>query len=144
MLAVSGETAHHITALWNEASHLEDVLSMMALGYAPHFTLAVYDAAHLDQLSGIAEHIAGEAVCIPVRISSFQIFDADPIVIRAAPESDGPLHHLQHSVQELVELDLYHEHYHPENDRTLQFGNCRQAGAAPGSFAIYRCGHKAV
>ena len=63
-LRISDASAHAITTLWDEVSAYEDIASMRALNYPPHFTFAIYDSDEVSEelaRSAIDHAAAGEA-----------------------------------------------------------------------------------
>ena len=88
-LRASGEAE----AFWqrvDEAAAFEATSSIRALGYAPHLTLARFDAIDPEPLMKSLDVFAGAA---PVTLTFDQIatFDADPLVLWLKPRPDARL-----------------------------------------------------
>ena len=116
-LAVSlkalGPSAAPIHALWREAGAFEDVPSMAALGYAPHLTLAVYEAIAPERLVAVvAEAFAGMAAPA-VAFAGVRRFDGPATVLWAAPEAPEALGDFHAAVHRVIDPALCHPHYRP-------------------------------
>ena len=118
-----------IRELWAEFAQLEEVPSMLAMGYPPHVTLAVYDVISEDQLrealhSELSSHI-------PLRLK-FAFFERPQLVFWAAPESSESLFRAHAAVHRCIDPRFFPRplqagHLDPTLHAGNECGRCQQA-----------------
>ena len=80
-------SASEIEHLWDQVSTFEDEPSMRALGYRPHFTLAIYDLPEIDEETAwdaMLRAVEGEAQ-MPIEFRRIRWFQGPPLVLWAEP-----------------------------------------------------------
>ncbi|CAN7164865.1 2'-5' RNA ligase family protein [Bosea sp. LjRoot90] len=93
MLGITLSASSAAQPFWkhvDEASALEDVPSIRALGYRPHLTLTRYATIESSSLQKAMEVFDGEAA-ISVSFDRVEFFDTDLLVLWLAPQHDQRL-----------------------------------------------------
>ncbi len=115
MIGITLLTRSQARPFWpwvDRALALEASPSIRALGYAPHLTLARYDAISSDTL---AEALALAAKEEPIALTFDRIclFDVEPLVLWLSPRSDRRLIDLHARIHEIVGPALCDPYYRP-------------------------------
>lgn len=113
-LRVDNASAGAITALWDEVSAFEDMISMRALNYAPHFTFAIYDAGVTDELarSTIERAASGEAE-LRITFNRIRTFTGPPLILWADPGPQESLARMHKAIHAAIDPMLCRPHYRP-------------------------------
>lgn len=112
-IRAANDSGQAITRLWDEASEFEAAPSMQRLGYAPHITLAVYEAIDPKVLMDSMTAIFAGASSLVLRFDRIRVFDGEKPVLWAAPKTAGALEEWAGALHDLVDPDLCHHHYRP-------------------------------
>ena len=108
-------SARAIAELWDEVSAFEDHASMRALGYAPHFTFAMYDSGAIDPETArkALQRASANEAQHRILFRRIRYFDGSPLVLWAEPESDAGLARMHRSVHACIDPALCRPHYRP-------------------------------
>jgi len=121
MLGIALSTRSPAKPFWDhvdEASALEDVPSIRALGYRPHLTLTRYSAIEPSVLQKGMEVFDGQAA-ISLCFDRVDFFDIEPLVLWLAPRQDQRLLDLHRRLHMALgpEARFCDSHYAPERWR---------------------------
>ncbi len=114
-LRISDTSAPAVTALWDEVSAFEDVASMRALNYPPHFTFAIYDTDDVTEArarSAIERAALGEAE-LRITFNRIRTFAGPPLVLWAAPEPQDSLIRMHQAIHAAIDPALCRPYYRP-------------------------------
>jgi 2'-5' RNA ligase len=111
-LKAVNDTADPIRALWQEVARFESPPSMVALGYPPHLTLAVYDDIPLVQASDVLREAFAGRPALRLTFTKLHFFD-DPLVLWAEPSPSADLTHAHVRVHACIDPRLCHPQYRP-------------------------------
>jgi len=107
-------SSSRIRDLWALCERLEERPSMRALGYPPHFTLAVLDDAQEPRLVAAVESLPESLSTVTVRFDRIAHFETpSSIVLWAAPSNPAPLAELHGQVHERVNSGTCRSNYRP-------------------------------
>jgi 2'-5' RNA ligase len=112
-LKAVNDTAHPIRVLWEEVAQFESRPSMVALGYPPHLTLAVYDIVPPVQASDVLREAFAGRPALRLTFTRLRFF-ADPLVLWAEPSPSADLTSAHARVHACIDPQLCHPHYRPE------------------------------
>lgn len=107
MLGITLSTSSPAKPFWDhvdEASALEDLPSIRALGYRPHLTLTRHMAIELAVLQRAMAVFDGETA-ISLSFERIDLFDTDPLVLWLAPRRDQRLLDLHSRLHAVLDLD---------------------------------------
>ncbi|GEO17751.1 2'-5' RNA ligase family protein [Microvirga aerophila] len=111
-LKAGNDTADPIGALWQEVAQFESRPSMVALGYPPHLTLAVYDDIPLVRASDVLREAFAGRPALRLTFTRLRFFD-DPLVLWAEPSPSADLTSAHARVHACIDPQLCHPHYRP-------------------------------
>jgi 2'-5' RNA ligase len=108
-------SAQAIVELWDEVSAFEDSASMRALGYAPHFTFAMYDSGAIDPETAwkALQRASANETQQRIVFRRIRYFDGSPLVLWAEPESAAGLARIHRSIHARIDPALCRPHYRP-------------------------------
>jgi 2'-5' RNA ligase len=155
-LRCGNATAGAIVSLWDRAGVFEDLPSMRALQYAPHFTFAIYDSSDVteDLATAAMMQAARERSAVEIAFNRIRTFAGPPLVLWAEPEPTEMLFEMHRQIHAAIDPAVCRPHYRPGNwvphctlamrtlpDRTadaLAFANDFRSGIRA-SFDIIDC-----
>jgi 2'-5' RNA ligase len=114
-LRINDASAPGVTALWDEVSAFEDMASMRALHYTPHFTFAIYDSTQVsDELARSAIEVAadGEAE-LSITFNRIGTFAGPPLILWAVPEPQRSLVRMHAAIHAAIDPMRCRPHYRP-------------------------------
>ena len=111
-LKAVNDTAAPIRGLWDEVARFESRPSMVALGYPPHLTLAVYDDIPPVQASAALRKAFAGGPALRLTFTRLSFFD-DPLVLWAEPSPSADLTSAHARVHACIDPQLCHPHYRP-------------------------------
>lgn len=111
-LKAVNDTADPVRVLWQEIAQFESRPSMVALGYPPHLTLAVYDDIPPVQASEVLHKAFAGRPALRLIFTRLRYFD-DPLVLWAEPSPSADLTSAHARVHACIDPRLCHPHYRP-------------------------------
>ena len=111
-LKAVNDTADPIRALWQEVAQFESRPSMVALGYPPHITLAVYDDIPPVQASAVLREAFAGRPALRLTFTRLRFFDP-PLVLWAEPSPSADLTSAHARVHACIDPRHCHPHYRP-------------------------------
>src|SRR5262245_15587461 len=108
-------SASEVERLWDQVAAFEDEPSMRALGYRPHFTLAIYDSHEIEEKTAwgaMLRAVEGEAQ-LPVEFRRIRWFVGPPLVLWAEPAANGTLTRWHASISAAIDPAHCRPHYRP-------------------------------
>jgi 2'-5' RNA ligase len=111
-LKAVNDTADPIRALWQEVAQFESRPSMVALGYPPHITLAVYEDVPPVQASDVLREAFAGRPALRLTFTRLRFFDP-PLVLWAEPSPSADLTSAHARVHACIDPRLCHPHYWP-------------------------------
>jgi 2'-5' RNA ligase len=114
-LNLRADHAPSITALWDEVARFEDVGSMRALDYAPHFTFAIYDDDAVSETMArrAMERAAVGETMVSVAFRTIRTFAGPPLVVWAEPDPCQALARMHAAIHQTIDPTLCRSHYRP-------------------------------
>src|SRR3954468_18130878 len=106
-------SASEIEGLWNQVAEFEDVPSMRALGYRPHFTFAVYDSPEIDATTAwqaLLRAVNDDAQLL-IEFRRIRWFAGPPLVLWAEPTSAQALARWHVSISAVIDPAHCRPHY---------------------------------
>jgi 2'-5' RNA ligase len=108
-------SASEVERLWDQVAAFEDEPSMRALGYRPHFTLAIYDSPEIEEKTAwkaMLGAVEGEAQ-LPVEFRRIRWFVGPPLVLWAEPAANGTLTRWHASISNAIDPAHCRPRYRP-------------------------------
>ena len=102
-----------VRALWDAAGRFEATPSMVALGYPPHLTLAVYETIEPEALAAVVDAIGAAETAHTLGFDGIRRFDGPATVLWAAPVVSPDLRRLHDAVHRALDPADCHPHYRP-------------------------------
>jgi 2'-5' RNA ligase len=112
-LAANNQSSEPIYEHWERVGSFEDVPSMGALDYPPHFTLAIYDQIDGQQLVDVAGAISENASAIRIVFDRIRYFESSPLVLWASPRENARLQEMHQEVHKRIDPAICRENYRP-------------------------------
>jgi 2'-5' RNA ligase len=115
-LKVKNASALAVASLWDEVSAFEDVASMRALNYSPHFTFAIYDTDGVSeqQARDAIERAADGEAESRITFNRIRTFAGLPLILWAAPEPQEALARMHQTIHATIDPMLCRPYYRPE------------------------------
>jgi len=114
-IKVSNSSARALTELWHAVAAFEETPSMRALGYAPHFTFAIYDTDEISERT--REDALDRATCgetaLRLTFDRIGVFEGPPLVLWADPGSQISLLRMHKAIHDVIDPTLCRPHYRP-------------------------------
>ena len=88
---------------------------MRALGYAPHFTFAIYDADDIDETTrknALDQAVQGQTE-LRVVFDRIGVFAGSPLVLWADPGAHNSLREMHNAIHDVIDPTLCRPHYRP-------------------------------
>lgn len=114
-LSANNRSADRVRQLWHDFGLLEDEPTMSRLNYPPHITFAVWDDIKANEVGDIVQSVFRERACVHLTFDRLCYFDADPLVVWAAPSCSNDLVALHGEIHRHLEPESCREHYRPGN-----------------------------
>jgi 2'-5' RNA ligase len=114
-IKAANPSARALTGLWDVVAPFEETPSMRALGYAPHFTFAIYDTDEIDQATrdnALARAVHGQTE-LRVVFDRIGVFAGPPLVLWADPGPQNALRDMHRAIHEDIDPLLCRPHYRP-------------------------------
>jgi len=114
-LKADNSSALGLTALWDAVGGFEESPSMRALGYAPHFTFAIYDRddiAEITRQNAIDRAARGQTE-LRLTFDRIGVFEGPPLVLWADPGPHGALLGMHRAVHDVIDPALCRAYYRP-------------------------------
>jgi 2'-5' RNA ligase len=108
-------SATEIEQLWDQVAAFEEEPSMRALGYRPHFTLAIYDSPEIEEKTAweaMLRAVEGEAQ-LPVEFRRIRWFVGPPLILWAEPAANGTLTRWHASISAAIDPAHCQPNYRP-------------------------------
>ncbi|MBZ6077034.1 2'-5' RNA ligase family protein [Microvirga puerhi] len=112
-LKAVNHTADPIRALWDRVALFEGTPSMVALDYAPHITLAVYQKIAPELLKMALLRAVEGIPALRLTFTRLRVFEGDPLVLWADPSPSAALAQLHARVHDSIDPANCHPHYRP-------------------------------
>ena len=114
-IKVSNSSALALTELWDAVGAFEETPSMRALGYAPHFTFAIYDTDGVSEAARVnaIERAARGASELRLGFDRIGMFAGPPLVLWADPGPQNALLQMHQAVHAVIDPALCRPHYRP-------------------------------
>ena len=115
-IKISHASAPAVTALWNAIGAFEEISSMRALGYPPHFTFAIYDTDDIGEdlrRAAIERAVAGEREA-RLTFNRIRTFGGPSLVLWAAPEPQDALMRMHEAIHAVIDPALCRPYYRPQ------------------------------
>jgi 2'-5' RNA ligase len=112
-LKAANATADPIRTLWDQVPLFEEALSMVALNYPPHNTLAIYDDVAPDLLKATLRRSFTGAPALRLTFTRLRFFDSDPLVLWADPSPSPASAEAHAAVHACIDPAQCHPHYRP-------------------------------
>ena len=114
-IKASNSSALALTELWDAVGAFEETPSMRALGYAPHFTFAIYDTDDVSEAAraNAIECAARGASELRLRFDRIGVFEGPPLVLWADPGPQNALLQMHKAIHDLIDPTLCRPHYRP-------------------------------
>jgi 2'-5' RNA ligase len=112
-IKINGASAPAVTALWDRVGAFEDLPSMRALSYPPHFTFAIYDTNDVsEELRMAAMERATTGECeVRLTFNRIRTFAGPPLVLWAVPEPQDALMRMHEAVHSVIDPALCRPYY---------------------------------
>lgn len=109
------DSASEVEQLWDEIAAFEDKPSMRALGYRPHFTLAIYDSPAIaeDTARQTMLRVAMSEAQLRVEFRCIRWFEGPPLVLWMEPVDDAVLRRWHASISAAIDPAYCRLHYRP-------------------------------
>jgi 2'-5' RNA ligase len=114
-LKVDNASAFVVTSLWDEVSAFEDMASMRALNYPPHFTFAIYDTDEVSEQQArdaIERAAIGEAE-LRITFNRIRTFAGPPLILWADPDLQESLARMHKTIHATIDPMLCRPYYRP-------------------------------
>ncbi|MEO1307197.1 MAG: 2'-5' RNA ligase family protein [Pseudomonadota bacterium] len=112
-LAARNSSASRIEDLWRAASRFERTPSMLAKGYPPHLTFAIYNGIRKDDLIQVFQAVSSEQPALLQTFHRVDTFDVHPLVLWAAPVGTDALRAIHDQLHRLMDPSHCDPHYRP-------------------------------
>jgi len=114
-LRADSASASEVERLWDRVAAFEDEPSMRALGYRPHFTLAIYDSPEVDEKTAweAMQRAANGDTQLRIAFKRISWFAGPPLVLWAEPTDDQVLARWHASISEAIDPAHCRPHYRP-------------------------------
>lgn len=106
-------TADPIYEIWETVSTLEETPSMASLKYPPHFTFAIYEQFHLEELKSTVSAISKNCSPITVTFSEISRFDEERLVLWLKATDETPLRNIHEQIHRSLDMDNCIDYYKP-------------------------------
>jgi 2'-5' RNA ligase len=112
---VSNSSARALTGLWDVVGAFEEPPSMRALGYAPHFTFAIYDTDHVSEMTrrDALEGAARGETELRLIFDRIGMFEGATLVLWADPGPQDSLRQMHKAIHDVIDPMLCRPHYRP-------------------------------
>ena len=108
-------SANEIEQLWQQVAAFEDEPSMLALGYRPHFTFAIYESPEIEEMTAWEAMLraVSEEAQLRIEFKRIRWFAGPPLVLWAGPTNDRTLAKWHASISETIDPAYCRPHYRP-------------------------------
>ncbi|MEJ0076731.1 MAG: 2'-5' RNA ligase family protein [Alphaproteobacteria bacterium] len=114
-IKASNSSARALTELWDAVGAFEETPSMRALGYAPHFTFAIYDTDEVSEKTreSAIERAARGGTALRLTFDRIGVFEGPSLVLWADPGSQSSLLRMHSAIHDVIDPALCRPHYRP-------------------------------
>lgn len=114
-LSSNNISAERVRQFWRDFGSLEDTPSMSRLGYPPHITFVVWDEGGTSTATDLIKSVFRKTPPVRLTFDQVRCFEADPLVIWAAPSSPEELFAFHAALHRQRDFQSCHAHYRPES-----------------------------
>jgi 2'-5' RNA ligase len=114
-IRADNSSAGVIERLWDHVASFEAQPSMRALGYSPHLTFAIYDAAAIDEKAawGAMRAAVADEAQLRIEFKRLRWFEGSPLILWAEPISNAALTRIHSSISAVIDPAHCRPHYRP-------------------------------
>jgi 2'-5' RNA ligase len=114
-LRADNSSADEVERLWDQVAEFEDVPSMRALAYRPHFTFAIYDTAEIGEKTACDAmlRVVDHQTQLRVDFRRISWFSGTPLVLWAVPTASQALIRWHAALSAIIDPSYCRPHYRP-------------------------------